>query len=606
MATVIDSLLIELGIDASKFNSEQKKIVADLKKISEEAEKTANAEVESSKKAEDATKKTGAEKKKSATEDKKTTVEKKKASEEENKAGKQSDKIAKETHLNTKKTADGFDKAKDALLGFGTAFLGLEGIKALNAMVSETAKNNAELSRQSTILGVPSEDLQSWGALAKVVGGAEEDVIGSLQSIQSALTDFATWGGSQGAIVSASILQLDTKDIDKFDVVAEKVKKYIEDTKDKMPGGETAAIQRAKQFTSQFGYNETTFKMLLLGGDALRNLQEELKKTGHVTQTLTAESVKYTEATGRLDNSWIGLKNTFAEGILPGFTKLIDLVANAIGYIADLNAEFVSFGKDLDFKFLDILKEKIGWINKVFHTSISTDWIDKTKQSLIPEETVVGPGGPITNTGATRGNRNNNRGNLHYESLSSAQAAGATGLDKDRSGQGGFGIFPSVEAGDAAMDRLLKRKYEHGLQTIHDLYYGKGKTLGYLGGGKDLKEAPSAVSNVTKSTGFGEYQHLTIDQLSSLKQGMMMNEGTVSPSKSDASMVGSRNNASMVGSRANVPIGSNSNSSSNTQVTVNGVTVNTKATDGDGIARDLGQAIKDNSMVYNGVGGTLK
>ena len=76
--------------------------------------------------------------------------------------------------------------------------------------------------------------------------------------------------------------------------------------------------------------------------------------------------------------------------------------------------------------------------------------------------------------------------------------------------------------------------------------------------------------------------------------------------KSDASMIGSRNNASMVGSRANVPIGSNSNSSSNTQVTVNGVTVNTKATDGDGIARDLGQAIKDNSMVYNGVGGTLK
>jgi hypothetical protein len=565
MATVIDSLLIELGIDASKFNSEQKKIVADLKKISEEAEKTANAEVESSKKAEDATEKTGAKKKKSATEDKKTTVEKKKASEEENKAGKQSDKIAKETHLNTKKTADGFDKAKDALLGFGTAFLGLEGIKALNAMVSETAKNNAELSRQSTILGVPSEDLQSWGALAKVVGGAEEDVIGSLQSIQSALTDFATWGGSQGAIVSASILQLDTKDIDKFDVVAEKVKKYIDDTKDKMPGGETAAIQRAKQFTSQFGYNETTFKMLLLGGDALRELSEKFKNIGHVTPELIALSTEYTKANATLSQSFTGLKNVVTEGMFPALIKLTDLLSKGLKAYANY-AQY-------------------------FH---NIPFVKAIKKQLFGEEVEVvsnantGAGGPITNTGATRGNRNNNRGNLHYESLSSAQAAGATGLDKDKSGQGGFGIFPSIEAGDAAMDRLLKRKYEHGLQTIHDLYYGKGKTLGYLGGGKDLKEAPSAIFNVTKSTGLGEYQHLNMDQLSSLKQGVMMNEGT------------------MIGSRTNAPISSSNNNSSNTQVTVNGITVNTKATDGDGIARDLGQAIKDNSMVYNGVGGTLK
>ena len=569
MATVIDSLLIELGLDASKFNSEQKKIVADLKKISEEAEKTANAEVESSKKAEDATKKTGAEKKKSATEDKKTTVEKKKASEEENKAGKQSDKIAKETHLNTKKTADGFDKAKDALLGFGTAFLGLEGIKALNAMVSETAKNNAELSRQSTILGVPSEELQSWGALAKTVGGSEEDVIGSLQSIQSALTDFATWGGSQGAIVSASILQLDTKDIDKFDVVAEKVKKYIEDTKDKMPGGETAAIQRAKMFTGQFGYNESTFKLLLLGGDALKELSEEYKKIGHVTPELIALSTEYTKANATLSQSFTGVKNVITEGMFPSLIKLSDLLSKASESTANLYEKTLKYLNNTSF-FKAINKQIFG------------------EEAEVVSNANTGVGGPITNTDATRGNRNNNRGNLHYESLSSAQAAGATGLDKDKSGQGGFGIFPSIEAGDAAMDRLLKRKYEHGLQTIHDLYYGKGKTLGYLGGGKDLKDAPSAIANVMKSTGFGEYQHLNMDQLSSLKQGVMMNEGT------------------MIGSRTNAPISSSNNNSSNTQVTVNGITVNTKATDGDGIARDLGQAIKDNSMVYNGVGGTLK
>lgn len=558
MATVIDSLLIELGIDASKFNSEQKKIVADLKKISEEAEKTANAEVESSKKAEDATKKTGAEKKKSATEDKKTTVEKKKASEEENKAGKQSDKIAKETHVNTKKTADGFDKAKNAVMGFGTAFLGLEGIKALNGMISETAKNSAELGRQSTILGVPSEELQSWGALAKAVGGSEEDVIGSLQSIQSALTDFATWGGSQGAIVSASILQLDTKDIDKFDVVAEKVKKYIEDTKDKMPGGETAAIQRAKMFTGQFGYNDATFKMLLLGGDALKELQNEFEKTGHVTPELIALSNKYTEANARLSQSFTGLKNVVSESVLPMFIEIYDILNKLIGLTA--NFTFNSFFED---------------INKRFGTNIPGL---NSKKSTPNANT--GVGGPITNTDALFASIEKENG-LPPGTMQMVRQIESGGNNNAISGKGAKGPFQMTDPTAAA--------YGAGGADVFDVTKAgraSGKFLGHL-----LKKYHS-MDQALAGYNMGEPN---LDKVLSGKMDM--------PSETQGYLNKAYN---YVGSSATSPMGSSNNNSSNTQVTVNGVTVNTKATDGDGIARDLGQAIKDNSMIYNGVGGTLK
>ena len=562
MATVIDSLLIELGIDASKFNSEQKKIVADLKKISEEAEKTANAEVESSKKAEDATKKTGAEKKKSATEDKKTTVEKKKASEEENKAGKQSDKIAKETHLNTKKTADGFNQAKDAVMGFGTAFLGLGGIKALNDMISETAKKSSELGRQSTILGVPSAELQSWGALAKVVGGSEEDVIGSLQSIQSALTDFATWGGSQGAIISASILQLDTKDIDKFDVVSEKVKKYIDDTKDKMPGGETAAIQRAKQFTSQFGYNETTFKMLLLGGDALKELNEELKKTGHITPELIARSNEFTQANGRLTQSFTGFFNVFSEGWLPKLTALYNFTEKFIALFANLWYE-----KD---KFIEKNENlAIDWFNKKFGTSFN-------KSS--PTASISSAGGPITNTDALFASIEKENG-LPPGTMQMVRQIESGGNNNAISGKGAKGPFQMTDPTAAA--------YGAGGADVFDVTKAgraSGKFLGHL-----LKKYHS-MDQALAAYNMGE----TLFE----KRGM----GNL-PNETK----GYLNKAyHYVGSSATSPMGSSNNNSSNTQVTVNGITVNTKATDGDGIARDLGQAIKDNSMVYNGVGGTLK
>ena len=557
MATVIDSLLIELGIDASKFNSEQKKIVADLKKISEEAEKTANAEVESSKKAEDATKKTGAEKKKSATEDKKTTVEKKKASEEENKAGKQSDKIAKETHVNTKKTADGFDKAKDAVMGFGVAFLGLEGIKALNAMVSETAKNSAELGRQSIILGVPSEELQSWGALAKAVGGSEEDVIGSLQSIQSALTDFATWGGSQGAIVSASILQLDTKDIDKFDVVAEKVKKYIEDTKDKMPGGETAAIQRAKMFTGQFGYNESTFKLLLLGGDALKELSEEYKKIGHVTPELIALSTEYTKANATLSQSFTGVKNVITEGMFPALITLTDLLSKGLKAYANYAQYFHNI------PFVKAIKKQIFG-----------------EEAEVVSNANTGAGGPITNTDALFASIEKENG-LPPGTMKMVRQIESGGNNNAVSGKGAKGPFQMTDPTAAA--------YGAGGADVFDVTKAgraSGKFLGHL-----LKKYHS-MDQALAGYNMGEPN---LDKVLSGKMGM--------PSETQGYLNKAYN---YVGSSATSPMGSSNNNSSNTQVTVNGVTVNTKATDGDGIARDLGQAIVDNSMIYNGVGGTLK
>ena len=75
MATVIDSLLITLGLDTSKFNDAQKKAVESLRKTDEQAKKTND-----------------------------------------------------NLQRNTKQTTEGFEKAKDAMVSFGTAALSVGAI----------------------------------------------------------------------------------------------------------------------------------------------------------------------------------------------------------------------------------------------------------------------------------------------------------------------------------------------------------------------------------------------------------------------------------------------------------------------------------------------
>ena len=207
MANIIDSLSIELGLDISKFKKSQQDVIAGLKEIEKTNDDVSKSEIDNAKKVTEA--------------EKKATTEKQKAADSEKKTFAQSNKDAKETHVNIKKTADGFDKARDSLIGLSTAFLGLSGLKALSNMVSDTAKNTSELGRQGTLVGVDPKYIQSWGAVGQAAGAAEEDVISSLQNIQSAKANFIITGGSVEAKQGLAYLGLSENDIDKLDIVSE-------------------------------------------------------------------------------------------------------------------------------------------------------------------------------------------------------------------------------------------------------------------------------------------------------------------------------------------------------------------------------------------------
>ena len=141
MATVIDSLLIELGLDASGFDKSQKKAVDSLKKMEDQA----------------------------------------------NKAAKQNQKGAKDT-------AESFDKVTESVMKLGVAAFGVAGLKSLITSVTQT---NTQLNRQSNMLGINVNSLAAWGQAVKAMGGNAEDFAASMQNMEGGLTAFSLGLGGE-------------------------------------------------------------------------------------------------------------------------------------------------------------------------------------------------------------------------------------------------------------------------------------------------------------------------------------------------------------------------------------------------------------------------
>ena len=144
MATVIDSLFIELGLNTSKFNTEQKKAIESLRQL-DIAHKKSAANIQQG----------------------------------------------------IKNTADSFDKAKGSLVAFGTALVTVSGF---GNFITSMVHGNAELSRTAERLQMTEKDLASWGGVMATAHGTTDDFSKALGGL---LQQTATWrsGGNVDALL---------------------------------------------------------------------------------------------------------------------------------------------------------------------------------------------------------------------------------------------------------------------------------------------------------------------------------------------------------------------------------------------------------------------
>ena len=236
-SSIIDSLIVELKLDASDFISSKDRakeataaIAAGVEDIDKAGDKAAKAQSQREKEAaarvkqeeREASKRTKEQQrvheqalKENDRRDKAAVKEKDKARADEVRKEKESER---ERTLANRKAAkerkEGFDAAKEAALGFGAAVAGALAVEAIKA----TANSVADLGRTAHNLDLPIGEVAAFGnAVASAVGGNAQAAIGTLGNLSQALVglrtgaDITTLPRLMGQLSKASGQQLTLK-----------------------------------------------------------------------------------------------------------------------------------------------------------------------------------------------------------------------------------------------------------------------------------------------------------------------------------------------------------------------------------------------------------
>ena len=334
MATVIDSLLIELGLDASKLMTTQKKVVDELKKVAVEAEKTSKATV-------DSTKKTSVENKKASDQEKKTHDEKKKAEGENKKFGEESTKRAKQTQLDNKNIGESFSKITLAAASFGASLIGLKEIAEFSTNLSLT---NASLGRTSQLLGQNPQELQAWGKVFEAGGDAAGAYSNNLGQLLSRISQIKTGDPLLSQLATARI---QPSFMEPFSTDPSKLFNILK------LGEELKRLEKAEtriyaQAAAKKELNITAEEYLIL----TQNSTEELKKLLAVAVAKVAvdeKAIKKAQQTQEqvtaLDQAFLRMGNNIQETLAPKMVFFRDVlidIANSFSDLDDKSQKFIT------------------------------------------------------------------------------------------------------------------------------------------------------------------------------------------------------------------------------------------------------------------------
>ena len=492
MPTVIDSLLIELGLDASKFNGAQKKSVEQLQKFDQAS----------------------------------------------NKANKNAQQGAKDLEI-------GLGKIKNSLIAIGTAVVGINGFRDFaNQMIF----GNAALGRTSALLGMNARDLDAWGKAAEVFGGDAKGVQASIQALEGGLAKFALGRGGEEVVTGLAQLGVTAKD-GKVDLI--ELSNALKRVKD------TMGAQSALTIGSSLGLDQGTLQMLMEGGDAVQVLHDKFYALSGVTDQNIDDAQKLAAAWAESKQAGSALAQTIFSDLAPAMKFAVEGMTSIMGAL-NLSLKAPTAGEKQESIWQKLFG--VGNLDKNEDDELKKIWANKPVfRDPAPAKGGASPSAPA-GANLPRNLRNNNPGNIEYGEF--AKKHGATGSD------GRFAIFPTLQAGQDAQASLLMGYMAQGNNTI-------SKIVSKWAPGSE-NNTGAYIADVSKKTGIDANSVLDTAQLGKVRQAMADHEG----------MVGARASASAGGSGG-----------TNVETHIQSITVQTAATDAAGVARDIGQAIKNNALI---------
>lgn len=285
-ATVIDALLVTLGLDTSQFRKGQQEVSDDLKKQREDAKNT-----------------------------------------------------AKEMAEQGKKAASFFSSIKTELLALTGVTVTAGG---LISFVKSTTSGLMDLSIQSKALGLSARELDGWSKSAEAAGSSAEKISASLQGFQGAIQGARV--GDYSSYIFGGLAQLNALTGQNFDVWGQDASSLAKTSLDALRKISDPNLRR--QVGLSLGFDDATLQRNQ-EGKFLPDV-DRLTKSSGITDSSTKGAKEFTAAWAELGQNLDTVKNQIYVGLIPTIRDLNGLLIEWSSGNAKSSSFFKELKRDIN------------------------------------------------------------------------------------------------------------------------------------------------------------------------------------------------------------------------------------------------------------------
>lgn len=294
MATVIDTLFLELGIDSSKFSGEAAKAEKQYDRLERSVSRVEKAEKNAAK----TTKENSEARRKSVVDTQKADV-----------------------------SMQGLLKTVNASIKGFAAFTGLLlGASGLSKLALDAAKANRELDTTAKNLGMARKELSAWQGVAEMAGESANGMSGYMKTLSGDMQSLIMMGDTSVLpyfnALGVSLLDSTGK--------ARKLDDVMLDLADRFS---TMDRQQAYTLAQQMGIDDGTFNTLSRGRAEMERMLEIQRDMYHSSEADIENSRKLAEARAVLNARWESLKLMIGNALIPVLTTLTEIVSGFVGFL---------------------------------------------------------------------------------------------------------------------------------------------------------------------------------------------------------------------------------------------------------------------------------
>lgn len=519
---------------------------------------------------------------------------------------KNADQTAKDMEAAGKRAASFFGSIRTELLALVGVTLSAQGIKTF---ITNMTSDLMRLGIESRALDISAKSLDGWERAAAAAGSTAERMAGTLGNFQKTLTNIRTGGGQDDPLFGAlaSFAGATGANFDYQNDNAEKIMRKIASNWGKL------SKDAQRRFGGMFGFDNATQQGLSSG--ALVKDADHFRDISRALPEATEKALAFNRRLEEMKQNFSAASQVLYEALIPYIEKLIPLIEKFGIWISTHGPEISKFFSDTADEINKVVDAVGGWENalKILLVYVAGSWalgmisavgrVAKSFGPLLVAMAAVSAWDKLGNAESEakqqnmstgeylvkklqdkdsekdspknrflkwwrslksvdnsydaygtmpRGIRNNNPGNLNYAGQAGATLEGGEG--------GRFAVFESMQHGVAALYKQLQLYFKRGINTLSSIV----KTYAPA---SDNNNVDAYISALTKATGKGANEVLDSGDtatIARLMKGIVDHEngkGYISSSdimggiQLGAGSSASRNMPTAAGSQTNINIG---------------------------------------------------